>query len=195
MIDQSWLLVFDNVEDVNLKQYWPPSSHGSILLTSQRSSLSHQTTSDIALEVFDEEEGAQLIMSIVDPGKIDRSQKTVSTARAISNEIGGLPILLSHVAGFADGSKCSLPDLLSSLQEPSQFMKIWAWESTTSSNFQYGELMLKLWRLAIQALSLEAKTTLLILAMLNPDGVPEKMLRGDWHDDALLFLLDTRQFE
>ena len=178
-----------------MKNYWPPSNHGSILLTSQHADLSHQTKSDIKLESFTEDEGAELLLDIVDPEKKERTAPQLEIARAISNEVGGLPILLSHVGGFADRSKYPLRDLLASLQKPSHFKKIWAWDSTTSTNFQYGEPMSKVWRLAIDALEPDARTTLKVLSMLNPDGVAESMLHGDWADGNLSFLLESRQFE
>jgi len=193
-VDQSWLLVFDNT-DVDLKDYWPPSSHGSILITTQKQDLAHQAVSDIALEAFDEDQGSELILSLTNSSGQAPSEQATRLSKQISNELGGLPLLLSHVSGFIGTSKCPLADLLSSLQQPSNFKKIWAFDSTTSTTFQYGEPMEKVWALSLRALSANALETLYILAMLDPDGVAEDDLIGDWGGTSTEFLEPQKKFE
>jgi hypothetical protein len=187
--------VFDNVDEADINPYWPSTAHGSIIITTQRKSMAHKTASEIALEVFDEEEGSELIINLIDPRHQNTSLQNLTYAKAISNELGGLPLLLSHVAGFIDGSQCPLPDLLRSLQQPAEFKKIWAFDSTTSTNFQYSEPMTKVWGLALRALKPKALVTLQIMAMLNPDGIAEDLLVGEWNIPGLEFLSQSRRFE
>jgi hypothetical protein len=179
---------------VDLRPYWPPSTSGSIIITTQRSEAAHWTSSSIWLDVFSEDEGSKFILSLTGLDGQSASEKTVSQAKQVSNELGGLPLLLSHVAGFMGSSKCSLETLLEHLQQPTSLKRIWAYDSSTSTNFQYGEPMQKVWRLALDALSDEAETTLNIIAMLNPDGIPEDLLVDDWAPD-LAFLHPSRHFE
>jgi hypothetical protein len=157
--------------------------------------MTHQTTSSIELETFDEERGSRLILNIIDPTGSNTTSQTSTLAKQISNEIGGLPLLLSHVAGFVDASKCPLSDLLSSLQEPAAFKKVWAFDSTTSTNFQYGEPMRKVWALALRTLPSDALETLYIIAMLNSDGVSEDLFFEDWEGKDLAFLAPDKKFE
>ena len=194
-VGHSWLLVFDNVDGADLNLYWPPSSHGSIIVTTQRKNMAYQASSEIHLDAFEEKEGSSLILDLIDPFRQHTSATDVETAKAISNELGGLPLLLSHVAGFLNGSRCRLTDLLTSLQQPTAFKKIWAWDSTTSTNFQYGEPMAKVWKLALHALKPEALTTLQIMAFLSPEGIYEEILLGEWEDPNLKFLCPKRIFE
>lgn len=193
--DQSWLLIFDNVVDANLRQFWPSSSHGSIIITSQLTNLGYQTSFEVSLEAFNEDEGSELILNLIDLGRPNYPPERVEAAKALSNQLGGLPLLLSHVAGFLQSSKCSLGDILKDLQEPSSFKQIWGFDSTNSTNFQYGEPMRKVWNLALKALTGEAFTTLQIMAMLSPDGIAEDLLIGEWEDGALDFLASTKKFE
>jgi hypothetical protein len=182
LADHSWLLIFDNVDEANIKPYWPTTSHGFIIITTQRKSIAHQTTSEIALEVFDQEEGSELIINLIDPTRQNTSHQTLADAKAISNELGGLPLLLSHVAGFIDGSQCPLSDMLKNLQQLSEFKKTWAFDSATSTNFQYSEPMTKVWGASLRALKPEALRRVHILAMLNPDGVVEELVVGEWNE-------------
>ena len=116
-------------------------------------------------------------------------------AQDISIELGGLPLLLSHIAGYFEGTKASLASILENLQKPSEFNRIWGFDSTTSTNFQYGEPMAKVWHLALDSLKPEAMQTLQIMAMLSPDGVNEDMLFGEWEDAELAFLAKDKRFE
>ncbi len=194
-IAQSWLVVFDNANDEDLSRYWPPSIHGSIIVTTQRQIMTHRATSAIQLEPFEDTDGSTLILSYLTSGEKDSSSETRDLAKSVSVELGGLPLLLSHIAGFVDESKCPLSDLLESLQQPSSFKTIWAFDSSLSTNFQYGEPMRKVWQLALQALTPNALATLQLLAMLGTDGVLEELMIGEWADPDLQFLKPEQRFE
>jgi len=116
-------------------------------------------------------------------------------AQDISIELGGLPLLLSHVAGYVEGTKAPLSSIIENLKQPSEFKRIWGYGSTTSTNFQYKEPMAKVWRLALSALKPEALQILHIMAMLSPDEVFEDMLFGEWENADLSFLAESRRFE
>ncbi|KAI0536690.1 P-loop containing nucleoside triphosphate hydrolase protein [Xylaria digitata] len=118
------------------------------------------------------------------------SENAVQTARRISTELGGLPLLISRIAGYVEGTKAPLDRILNNLQQPSGFKRIWANDSTTSINSQHKESMAKVWKLALNALNPEALQILRITAMLSPDGVHEDLLFGDWQD--VRSLIDPR---
>lgn len=115
-------------------------------------------------------------------------------AKDISVELSGLPLLLSHVAGYVEGTKAPLSSILDNLKQPSEFKRIWGFDSATSTNFQYREPMAKVWRLALNSLKPEALRTLHIMAMLSPDEVYEDMLFGEWEDPELEFLAENNRF-
>ncbi|KAH9212278.1 P-loop containing nucleoside triphosphate hydrolase protein [Leptodontidium sp. 2 PMI_412] len=192
-----WLLVFDNADspDLDLSQFWPPSSHGSVIVTIQRRDFSHWAANGIHLETFNEDDGAHLILNVVDQSTETHSTETIKIAQDISNELGGLPLLLSHIAGYIDDTKAPLASILENLRQPSAFNRMWAFESTTSTNFQYGEPMAKVWRLALDSLDPQALRTLQIMSMLSPNEVYEDMLFGEWEDPELDFLTDSRRFD
>ncbi len=156
--------------------------------------LSHIASADIHLEGLADEAGCELILKHIYHQRVaGRSTVDRDAAKKISKEVGGLPILLSHFAGFASHSRCTLLELLFLLQEPSSLKEIWQYDSSTSSTFQYQAPMPKVWGLALQELSPEAMQTLLLFAMLNPDGVPEAMLIGDWTEPDIAFLHPERR--
>ena len=156
--------------------------------------ISHIASAEIPLDGLSDYDGCEVILKhLYRQRTLERSEDDVNIAKKISSEVGGLPIILSHLAGFASHSRCTLMDLLELLQQPSAFKEIWAYDSRTSSTFQYRAPMSKLWGLALQELSSEAVQTLRILALLSPDGVPEAMLMGDWTDPEIAFLHPSRR--
>lgn len=193
-VDGSWLIVFDNAE-IELKDYWPTNSHGSILITTQKQSVTHQSTSHIALETFDEEQGAMVILTTVGSNIRGANEEAEKIAKQISNELGGLPLLLSHVAGFIDTTRCPLREVLSLLQQPSSFKRLWEFDSKTSTTFQYGEPMQKVWALSLSALHPDARSVLDVISMLDADGVSEELLYNDWPEKDLEFLQPAKRFE
>ncbi|PVH81584.1 hypothetical protein DL98DRAFT_623568 [Cadophora sp. DSE1049] len=151
--NSSWLIIFDNAEDLGVFSYWPPCAHGSIVVTTQKMTLSQMASADIHLDGLAEDDGCEVILKHIYHQRIsERTDVDKATAKSISKELGGLPILLSHVAGFASHSRCPLADLLALLQEPSSLREIWEYDSQASSNFQYGAPMSKVWGLALQEL-------------------------------------------
>ncbi|XMA10378.1 hypothetical protein WAI453_003169 [Rhynchosporium graminicola] len=192
---QSWLIVFDNAEDLGIFSYLPLCQHGSVVITTQKMSLSQMAFAEIHLDGLEEVDGCEVILKHIYHQRVsERKIADREVAKKIFREVGGLPILVSQFAGFASHSHCSLMELLNLLQEPSSFQVIWNYDSRDSSTFQYGAPMSKVWGLALQELSPEASQTLRLLTMLSPDGVPEAMLIGDWTEPDLAYLRPERRF-
>lgn len=192
------MIIFDNVDEVKLTDYWPASSHGSIIITTQRIDAVQRATSDILLAPFEEKDGSELILRLSKRKSQPADAETESLAMAVSNEVGGLPLLISHVSGFIgmpDDPKVALRDALHELQVPSSLKTIYAFDSTTSTNFQYGQPMSKVWKKALEALTSEALTTIRIISMLGSEGVHKDILSGEWGDPELDFLKSDRSFE
>lgn len=198
--------MFDNLDNVSLNDYWPATSHGSIIVTTQRQDRIGRATSQLLLEAFEEEDGSELILKLIrrtwsqaDAQTWDHSDKnTWNLAKKVSNEVGGLPLLLSHVSGYlgvTDHPQGPLQDMLRDLQDPEHFKEIWKFNSTTSTNFQYQRLMDLVWAKALQALEPHALDTIHILSMLSPGGVQEEVLIGEWADPELVHLAPSRDFE
>lgn len=106
----SWLLIFDNVDNLaSIKPFWPSAGHGSIIVTAKNpEAITSLVQKSIHLEPFSEKEGAKYLLSrLSDPSSQDESLATV-----IAKKLGGLPIALSHVAGFIEATSCTFEELL-----------------------------------------------------------------------------------
>jgi len=94
-----------------------------------------------------------LILTTVGSGTRGANKESKKIARQISNELGSLPLLLSHVAGFIDTTKCPLREVLTLLQQPLSFKRLWAFDSKASTTFQCSKPMQKVWALSLSTTS------------------------------------------
>ncbi|KAJ5387763.1 hypothetical protein N7509_010304 [Penicillium cosmopolitanum] len=61
---QGWLIIFDNVESSDLlNMFWPACGHGSVLVTTQNSTLVHRAHAEVELKPFTEDEGSGLLLN------------------------------------------------------------------------------------------------------------------------------------
>ncbi|CAO2647163.1 Nn.00g080850.m01.CDS01 [Neocucurbitaria sp. VM-36] len=169
-----WLLVFDNADSPDsLRPYWPSALNGSIILTTQNPDFSSWVTLDIHVPPFTNHEGSDLVLK-----QLKRSDNERDSAIALSEELGGLPLAISHFTGYAARSSASVREILSTMQK-SQLVS-GPWESRESLAVGHYEKTLRnVWDLALSEISEGGRQLLNILAFLNPDAVPEVMFLGD----------------
>ena len=114
-VERRWLLIFDNVEDWNHVLHYLPhhfhQSQGSVIVTTQISALAKKVNHNLLLQTFDVEDGSKLLLRYLDRPN-SNSDPEQAVAQEISGLVGGLPIAISHVAGLAAYSDCSLSELL-----------------------------------------------------------------------------------
>ncbi len=124
-----WLLILDNVDDLQLVDEWiPMDHHGAVLLTTRQ----HETGSiaqAMELNVFtdDDDDGmllllkrAKRITSHLPLAKIEASEGVV--ARAITQQLGGLPLALDQAGAYIAETRCSVADYLHLLQQEQKML-------------------------------------------------------------------------
>ncbi|KAI0813467.1 hypothetical protein GGR55DRAFT_677108 [Xylaria sp. FL0064] len=172
--DESWLLIFDNVEAMEtIQPYWPVSSlNGAILVTSQMASLSQFIRYQIPLQPFSYEDGETLLLDTLrleDPSPSERG-----AALAISKIVGGLPIALAHIAGLMFSSRLSLDETVEMFHKQN-LSYLWQGEQGPSTH-AYETRLGKVWDLALKELDDVEKHLLNILSFLSPDSIPEELI-------------------
>ncbi|KAI0199004.1 TPR-like protein [Astrocystis sublimbata] len=100
--NSTWLVVFDNADDLQaLKVAWPATAKGSILLTTRDFDLARNPAAEcLQLDPFDEVEGCAMLLKQIglDPTDAASQQHGIEITRAL----GGLPLALSQIGGFDD---------------------------------------------------------------------------------------------
>lgn len=112
-----WLLIFDNVEDIELiKDILPFALRGSLLITSRRSMFG-LTAHTLGLQRLSLEEGIYFLLRRI--GRFARlpdldalSQEDAASLREIVTVMDGLPLALDQAGSYIEATQCSLSDYL-----------------------------------------------------------------------------------
>jgi hypothetical protein len=124
---------------------------------------------------FKVDEGTSLILRQMHLDETDKAAR--AEAEELSGELGGCPLAISHYVGFCVASHMSLGEVLRTFQQRSMSAEIWSCNSNVSV-LQYERTLGTVWDTALNSLDDEAKDLLDVLAFLNPDCIPEDLLKS-----------------
>jgi NB-ARC domain len=201
--DRRWLLIFDNVESWEaISPYLPypiGRTTGSVIITTQSHDLAGlpQGSRRLKLEPFDEDAGSEMLLGYLRKDRKTDPEKDL--AREISTFVGGLPVAIAHVAGYADYSHYSLDELLETFREWRRRTGVATDEADDlpmafrKAAFSYDQTLSMVWNVTLRELSRDAQDVMYILAYLNCEAVPESMLWGRMHEEPSLHFLDPRE--
>ena len=152
---------------------------------------------NLQLEAFGVEDGSAMLLQYLDrpDPKNDPEQ---GLAQEISGLVGGLPVAISHVAGYVAYSQCSLFELLEIFKQRRRHTGAAINEdddlpaSFRQASFSYDDTLAMVWNITLRELSADARDLTYILAYLNCEAVPEYMLCAV-HPEHILEFLDSRE--
>ncbi|GJD03450.1 transcriptional xre family [Colletotrichum higginsianum] len=176
-----WLLLYDNVEDwETIKPYWPTGQKGSILITTQNLELVQISEGyEISLTPLTADEGASLLLKHLRKMDNATNGEDFEIAKEISRTLGGLPVAISHNAGYIEKSQRSLSEFVRKYARVEESRHIWSKDCRSWTN-QYERTLETTWDLALGELNREIRDLTNILAMLDPDSISEDMLFSGW---------------
>ncbi|HET8843136.1 MAG TPA: helix-turn-helix transcriptional regulator, partial [Ktedonobacteraceae bacterium] len=168
-----WLLIFDNVEDIELlKEFLPPVQQGALLLTSRKQAFDF-ATSLLRLETLSMEEGLQFFLRRArwEKEELLLIPEEEAAAREIVAEMDGLPLALDQAGAYLEVTRCRPSEYLQLLQiSPLPLL------TERESYAEHPLSVTRTFQLAFQqvdAINPEASELLSICAFLAPDGIPE----------------------
>jgi tetratricopeptide (TPR) repeat protein len=151
--------------------------------------LRYRVGLDIPLECLDDQQGSELLLQYVPREQKFQEPKAVELSRKISAEVEGLPLLLVGLAGHIQESHASLRDILDYLQRPwNEASPVFVAGLSESATFQYDRPVQMAFDISLGALSPVALNVLMIMAMLSPDSIPERILVQDLNEPSLKYL-------
>ncbi|KAL6715525.1 hypothetical protein ACLMJK_006486 [Lecanora helva] len=165
-----WLLVLDGVEDPSiLNSIWPYNGPGSILITSRNP---FSWTQSVQLMPFSSEQAVSFLLHMTERKPTEQERKAVVD---ISEQLGGLPLALTQMAGIMIHKKMSFGGLLNSWSERhSKFKLLQESEGSLAlKSTGYERTIASVW--AFENLT-HGRKLLDIISMLDPDGIPESIL-------------------
>ncbi|KAI6520639.1 hypothetical protein MCOR16_008185 [Pyricularia oryzae] len=185
---KNFLLVFDNVDDVEiLEQIWPASSHASVIITTRSPSVASRRSKKILrLECFALEPATEMIYAL--SGKRPSQEYDVTAAVELCELLGGLPLAMEQVAAFIRDRDFLFSEVLPKLKKSAE--KVFA---RTQAIDAYEHTVSTVWNLSLEQLSEQAKILHNVLAFFDPDHISEHLINQTkvrLNDPAWEFLLD-----
>lgn len=160
-----------------MKDFWPNSGSGSVLVTSRNpESQFTLTKSGTKIEPFTRPEAKDFLFTML-PG-IDPSDATQSgDAEAICTTLAGLALALKQMAAFTRESGCSLGDLSQFLKDKRQQMMLFE-DDTGFPKVDYDYTVATAWEISFSRLSAEEMNILGCLCFLDPDAIQKVVTDG-----------------
>ena len=180
-----WLLIFDNVEDIDLvRRFLPSAQHGSLLFTSRRQTLG-TLAQMLVLDPLTPDEGIRLLLQCTghlnSMTSLYQSDSTEAiAARGIVEAMDGFPLALDQAGAYIDETGCDLAHYLTLYQTHSAAL--------LNRRGRFGEdypasvvttLALSLQR--VDAHSTVATAVLRICAFISPDAIPDELFLPQRH--------------
>ncbi|KAL8941508.1 MAG: hypothetical protein Q9216_002190 [Gyalolechia sp. 2 TL-2023] len=202
--DLRWLLVFDNVSSwSDIRQYIPTQSHktsGSILMTSRKpdmvDSVAILNCQYLELKALTLEESRHFLLNSIrlNVGNEDMSSHPeYKIAGVIAKEAEGLPLALTHIAGYVEVSECTLTDFVQLWNERRRHTK--SSKLTANAMMQSTDKALEtIWTIGLREVTIDARELLNILAFLDSDCIQRKLLVGEHEEPSLDFLHSEQAF-
>lgn len=175
--EATWLLVFDNVENIDLlDDYWPSASSGSILITSRDplvKSYVYSLGHGLSTPPLDTTEGAKLLVDLTGRRRLSIEERNKATA--IAEVLGGLPLAIVQMAGVISRQDLSFSEFLDQYRKESAHADLFNLQiGPTNSWAGYEHTIASVW--ALDHLEQAAQVLLEAISVLDPDSIPEYIL-------------------
>jgi hypothetical protein len=166
-----FLLIFDNVEKIDiLLQVWPASDKGSILITTRSPSIaSKRATNIVHLESFKADVGLDVLCALT--GATPVSDEDSAAAKTLCHLLGCLPLAMVQISDFIRDRGCSYEEFL-----PMYRLHAAKMHALGDVPVEYNHTLSTVWELSFQKLPKDASTLQNFLAFLDPDRIEERLL-------------------
>ena len=196
---QNWLLILDNADDLDLLLPFLPARPGGHILLTTRAQSTGKVAQSLEVETFDQDEGARLLLrrtNLLTSGAALQaaSPDDLTLARAITQELGGLPLALDQAGAYIEETASSLADY----QRLYRTHSITLLEARRDLVSDHPEPVVTTWSLSFQRVEQKnpaAADLLRLCACLAPDAIPEEIIsRGAAHLGKRLALVGSEPF-
>ena len=176
----SWLLIFDNADDLSIvSDLLPTKNSGHILFTTRATAMGN-LAKRVEIDEMDMQEGALLLLRrakilTLDAPLTSAPSADLTVARTIAEAMDGLPLALDQAGAYIEETGCSLPDYLQLyLEQPADLLQ----ERGEHKDY-HPDPVAKTWALSfakVQQANPAAADLLRFCAFLAPDDIPEEVI-------------------
>jgi DNA-binding XRE family transcriptional regulator/tetratricopeptide (TPR) repeat protein len=177
-----WLLILDNMEDLNLlQQFIPVDRQGAVLLTTRRH-VTEPVAQALELELFPENDAILFLLKrtkvlAVEMSLEDASDHDIKAARAITQLLGNLPLALDQAGAYILETPCSFAEYLALFKKyQDRLLQRRIGERIPTDHPESVTATFRLNFQQVQQRSNAAGELLRICAFLASDAIPEEIL-------------------
>ncbi|GHO90147.1 tetratricopeptide repeat protein [Reticulibacter mediterranei] len=171
---ESWLLIFDNADDLALVQpYIPQQGQGSILLTTRATAVGWLANS-VEVEQMGLMEGTQFLLHRAQ--RLQASEEEYNEATNVVIALDGFPLALDQAGAYIEETGCSFNDYLQLYEH--HRITLLARRGKQAANYPHS--VATTWSLSFQTIEQAnpaAADLLRLCAFLAPDHIPEELLK------------------
>ena len=182
-----WLLILDNADDLEVaREIIPNGGRGHLLLTTRQRTIGDLLAQPIVIDSMKLEEGSLFllrrcgIIALGDP--LESAERSdFDQAKAISNELGGLPLALHQAAAYIVATPSTLKEYLELYQSYGPELR----KMRGDCQWDYPESVATTWLISLQkvkATNPAAADLLDFCALLAPDAIPEEIFTAAAED-------------
>jgi hypothetical protein len=169
----SWLLIYDGVQDPDmLNDYWPYDGPGSVLITSRNP---FSWTKSLPLKPFTSDEAINFLLKLTNRKLSDVDKESLTN---VSSRLGGLPLALTQMASIIVTKQLSFRQFLDSYNEREGQRELLQFQAGVKSP-SHEHTVASVW--AFENLK-HGRKLLNVLSMLDPDNIPERLLKSTISD-------------
>lgn len=171
--NDGWLAIYDNADDAAIlelmfREYLPKRGAGHVLLTT-RETTARLVPRAIPLDIFSEDDGAKFLLD-------KTGQKDESSARKLTQAVGGLPLALDQAVAYIIGTDCSIKSYLENYRKEGKRLR-----ETHNRIASDHDSVATTFSLAFKPIAEKHPATadiLRICAFCAPDNIPEELFRN-----------------
>lgn len=202
-----WLLIWDNLEEIELFQNYLPVGHqGKVLITTRRQALG-ALVQGLELPTMTREEGMLFLLKRAKVIEAQASDEQVwqveqrlpveyAAAEELVQTMGGLPLALDQAGAYIEETGCGLAGYLQLYKQQSKQLL----ERRGTSSEDHPQSTAATFALAyqrVEEISQAAAELLCLCAFLHPDDIPEELIKagGECLEEPLCHVVkDLHQF-
>ena len=167
-----WLIVYDNVESLDLLlKYWPAASRGQALITTRNHSFAFEPADGgLEIKTWDAETGSRFLLHLLSTDiSVQLTDDEAKSAHELSQKLSGHALAISHMAGLIHRRAWSIAEFVEIYnQRPG---KMYGISGNSSIN--------ALWDVAFKSLDPQSCAILGVLCFVAPDSVPQALFEPE----------------
>ncbi|QSZ35172.1 hypothetical protein DSL72_008039 [Monilinia vaccinii-corymbosi] len=165
----SWLLIFDNADDLGvLAKGWPGAASGSILITTRDSGTGlHPASNGLHIPSLDPDQSIVAFAKIL--GHEFEDAKSLEMASEVTQILGGLPLALNQIGSYIRQRRLSLEDFLKQYKKHQKRI-----HAQKVSAFDYSDTIATIWSLSLEKLPENSTALLRLISFFDPDEISEE---------------------